>query len=348
MTKSTSVFLDFLRVVAALTVFDGHLRLKWHWTGDSPLGHDAVIIFFVLSGYVITFATLQRETTFRRYTVARLARLYSVVIPALILTAFVILAVHTFAPAADDLGPEKFEPLRFLASATYLQSIWSHNLVPQANGPLWSLGYEFWYYAMFAALVFARGWKMKAAGFLACCLVVGLNVLLLLPIWALGVGLYLSRDRCPLPRPLAIVGFCTAVVVTALLVWRLPSWPDAVGQAPLFYSGSFLTDWLLGLAVGAMIWFYSRTWRDLPVPESIERPVRWAAGHTFSLYLFHFPLIVFASALGIFSPSIWWSAALEVALILAVIIALGELTESKRRFWQRGFDAAWGWATRAT
>ena len=50
------------------------------------LGSDSVVIFFVLSGYVIAYTADQKDRTVRRYFINRCARIYSVVVPALLLT----------------------------------------------------------------------------------------------------------------------------------------------------------------------------------------------------------------------------------------------------------------------
>ena len=49
-------------------------------------GHSAVVIFFVLSGYVITYVASERETTLRDYALSRCARIYAVAVPTLLLT----------------------------------------------------------------------------------------------------------------------------------------------------------------------------------------------------------------------------------------------------------------------
>lgn len=86
---ATSAFLDVLRIAAALVVFVNHLAQFWSprtFAVTAPVAHGAVVVFFVLSGYVIAYSTLAREQSVRRCAVARLSRLYSVVIPALLLT----------------------------------------------------------------------------------------------------------------------------------------------------------------------------------------------------------------------------------------------------------------------
>jgi hypothetical protein len=88
--KSTSICLDLLRAGAALTVFVHHANLyeldagAFSWF-RRDIGHSAVVVFFVLSGYVI-MGTLGEQRSARDYVVKRAARIYSVVVPALLLT----------------------------------------------------------------------------------------------------------------------------------------------------------------------------------------------------------------------------------------------------------------------
>jgi hypothetical protein len=164
---------------------------------------------------------------------------------------------------------------------------------------------------------------------------------LLLPIWLLGVALYIYRDRFSLPHRIAAFAFAVMVGVTLISMYALPEYPVKGGHPPLFYSASFVTDWILGLELAAVIWFYTRAFETITYPESVARSVQWAAGHTFSLYLYHYPIILFFYAVGIFNPYVWWQAVLEIALILGFIIALSEVTESKRMLWRRAIEQAW-------
>ena len=84
--RDLSIYLDLLRIAAAAAVFVSHLARHqltdgWLWR-IQPLGHSAVIVFFVLSGFVIQHVASTRDTHVRTFAVNRLARLYSVVLPA--------------------------------------------------------------------------------------------------------------------------------------------------------------------------------------------------------------------------------------------------------------------------
>ena len=106
MNKETSIYLDAVRFIAALAVFFSHVGARIYsggflWQANSA-GTPAVVIFFVLSGFVIGYVSGRRETSGSAYFVARAARLYSVVIPTLLLTAGLDWAGAYADPAAYE------------------------------------------------------------------------------------------------------------------------------------------------------------------------------------------------------------------------------------------------------
>src|SRR5579863_3058193 len=89
MKPATSLYLDLMRFTAAATVFFYHVGgftggLFWR---AQLYAQTAVVIFFVLSGFVIAHVLATRERSPLDYGASRFARLYSVVIPALLLGA---------------------------------------------------------------------------------------------------------------------------------------------------------------------------------------------------------------------------------------------------------------------
>ena len=82
---SLSLYLDLTRFTAALLVVLGHAWLvlfpahPLHWPGPA-----AVIVFFVLSGFVIAYVTDGHDRTLADFTLNRLSRLWSVALPALV------------------------------------------------------------------------------------------------------------------------------------------------------------------------------------------------------------------------------------------------------------------------
>ena len=69
--------------------------------------------------------------------------------------------------------------------------------------------------------------------------------------------------------------------------------------------------------------------------------VRWWADHTFSLYLYHFPLLLFALEAIPFDRGSFVAAGAMLGLILLFILGLSILTESKRPAWRAFFGRVW-------
>ena len=91
LSSGLSLYLDLFRFFMALVVLLSHASSKAYTDGLTwrayPFSQPAVLGFFVLSGFVIAYVTARRERDGLSFTISRIARLYSVVIPALLLTA---------------------------------------------------------------------------------------------------------------------------------------------------------------------------------------------------------------------------------------------------------------------
>lgn len=102
LSPAASVVLDIVRFIAAVIVAIGHYTMPEFSAGLPSLMTAAsgpVGVFFVLSGFVIRYITQYRSYSFSEYVVDRAPRLFSVVVPALCFTGFVILLVSDINPA---------------------------------------------------------------------------------------------------------------------------------------------------------------------------------------------------------------------------------------------------------
>ena len=192
--RNASILLDLLRFAAALAVALSHMPA---FLAAAPIipersGNTAVCVFFVLSGFVIRFVTLSRVPTGRDYCIDRITRIYSVVIPALLLTMLLEFLAFRHAPAAYRLAadptPWSAVPLQLFQNLTFTVGWWDIGLPPLANGAFWSLSFECVYYALYGLWRYAPRARWFFVPLLL--LLVGPSIALLYPIWLLGAGLY--------------------------------------------------------------------------------------------------------------------------------------------------------------
>jgi peptidoglycan/LPS O-acetylase OafA/YrhL len=292
-------------------------------------GHEAVVVFFVLSGLVIAHAADRPGTTLASYAVNRAARILPVAVPALVLSAIAGLWIE-----GTDLGSVAWLTL---PNMVFLGQVWSFDFNPPVNGTFWSLNFEVWYYAIFGAALFARGpWRVIVPCLLG--LAAGPKALMLLPTWLVGVAVYRWSPRIGERGALALV-LLTAVFGAALALSGVPillrgrlfaAAPDFMHQ--LGASNRFATDWLLALLVGLNFAAARSLGRFARPLEANARPIRALAGTTFTIYLFHAPLIAIALQ-GLKLPPV----AVVPALVLAVY-ALALLFEKRLAVFR-----AFGW-----
>ena len=353
LTKPVSVYLDIVRFMAALAVLIGHAADDGLYQGRYflyGLGHEAVMVFFVLSGLVIATTTIGQGRTLRSFVVARLARIYPVVIPAILLSFGLYgLAGWLGINAPDWADDPNYSLATLFGSLLFLNESWNSGMILPWNFPYWSICYEVFYYAMFGCLVFGRGaWRWVF--FLIAALIAGPRVLALAPVWALGVWIALDprlRLRAPLP------GLLLVLATWPVILWiGMAEWDDAFktwlhftvpGWWRLVSSEKVLTDYLLGLLVMAnFIGFRACARWFEGLLSANERPVRFMAGATFSLYLFHRPMTHFLVSAGVDVGSNWLAFTGVVLGIIAVCFALAEVTEKRRDAARRVFSALIG------
>ena len=183
--KPRDEILDLIRGLSALVVLLAHVRgfvLLDLGQLESPglvtkgfyfatgIHHQAVMVFFVLSGYFVGGTVMDAlgrgKFSAPRYALARLSRLWVVLVPALLLTFLLDAAGRSMDASAyagalreqfmsgPELGSGASASIgSFLGNLAFLQTI--ELPVFGSNGPLWSLANEFWYYVLFPLLAAA-------------------------------------------------------------------------------------------------------------------------------------------------------------------------------------------------
>lgn len=317
MDKTTSIYLDLLRFLAAKTVFIVHVNNR-HLIGGIPVlwrlagfGNDAVMVFFVLSGFVIAYVSDTKEKTLKEYLVSRFARLYSVVAPALVLTVVLDQVgaqldsnlYHAY-DAVWSLTDHKV--WRFFANLFFVNQLWFASVNPFSNGPFWSLGYEFWYYIIFAAARYLER-PLRYFVLAGVCLLVGPKILILLPVWLLGVWAYFWIKKNSVPRWLGWLMFIGSILIYVIVrnlgcQELLHQWTtDLLGPKftwkYLHMSENFIESYIVGTLVAVhFVGIASLARGEGGILRALERPIRYLGSFTFAIYLFHFPLLLFFAA----------------------------------------------------
>jgi peptidoglycan/LPS O-acetylase OafA/YrhL len=349
LSASASDSLDVIRAVAAFAVMFGHLRIFFfvdfqHLQSKSwPLealyffagfGHQAVMVFFVLSGFLISSTVIRSHVlgkwSWRDYAVNRATRLYVVLVPGLLLGFFWDrLGSWLFAPkgiythSLSDLGsavPLKNLTLEnMLGNLLFVQTILCDTF--GSNGPLWSLSNEFWYYVLFpVALAAGLAWagrRLRVAIPLTCLAVfigvfLGRNILIGFLIWIAGCGLVFLYSRVQVRSRFAALGmlcFFSILSGVTLAVARVLQRDPLLSDLEVGFVFTLFLFALLQFAV-----------RGNPSPYSAV--AHRFAGFSYSLYVLHFPFLLFFRAWLV--PPERWQPTLT-RLLCAVSVGAGSL-----------------------
>ena len=362
-----------IRGVSALAVMVGHVRglffadypellhpsvfhrLLYALTG---FGHQAVIVFFILSGYFIGTSVCDsvdaRRWSWRIYLVNRLTRLQLVLLPALVLGAVWDQMGLRLPQAASfyygglykyylpSVAERSTAPV-FFGNLFFLQSVISP--VFGSNGPLWSLSFEFWYYILFPVLLLAAaswiGTRHRAL-YVSCGLLllwfVGPVITLYFLIWLAGTGVGRLRRISWLQAPgrsIFAMAFGGLIFASALAWNRLK------------LRGSETTaDFLIGACFALWLFMLLHGTRE-DVSMGYAKTAKTLSGFSYTLYLLHFPALLLLR--GFWDPQGNWQPDLLhlgyglgiTGLMLSYAYLVAEFTEGRTAAVRRRLLQPW-------
>ncbi|MEZ5708011.1 MAG: acyltransferase [Blastomonas sp.] len=322
--RSQISFVDMARWMAAMMVMVGHLRNPlilgygdlaagerpiWvqGWFFVTGFHAEAVLVFFVLSGYLVGGLSAVRAWagSFRleSYAIDRVSRLFIAFIPALFLTLALDWAgarwfggtglydgTHPMIIAKNHgiVFQDFLTPGIFFGNMAMVQ----YYFVPElgSNSPLWTLSTEFWFYAVFGLLL--AGWLARSGASrwvqiglgLVFAAILGPEFIGFFGLWLIGFLVALIPSR-RFAWPLIAAG--------ALFVWlaflRLnDAWFDAHLGWKL--AGQYVMALLFGWLIHAMSCHRYRLF------EWLQPFNKFMADFSYSLYLIHFPVMIFLMA----------------------------------------------------
>lgn len=298
-----SMLISLLRGAAALTVAAAHLRAQVYPGFDTVqnpslafqglafgagFAYLAVIVFFVLSGWLVGGSLLNRLGTDRaisNYAIDRVTRLWIVLIPT-------FGAMLLFGAAAGGLDPSRlsFAPEEAYSATAFVGNLFGMQniLVPEFGGnfPLWSLSNETWYYVLFPLLVMLFHTRSTTRRFLILAAVAAIvylldtAILLYFSIWLLGVAFSRVRIDCgPFLRWALFLGL-VAVAVGIRVKGKSDITVDSFVQYLLFS--------LVFVLFLSSMQFQRVCTRST---EVLHRVGRFFSEFSFTLYVLHIPLM---------------------------------------------------------
>ncbi len=311
-----------LRFVAAAAVV-AHHTVGW----QAPvlgLGYLGVSFFFVLSGFVLTWAGSMRDGS-QMFWRHRLARIY----PLHLVTLLVVLAlpVRTPAGATDVL------------QHVLLVQAWTPDAAVAANPVSWSLSAEAFFYLLFPLLLPALQ-RLSNRGLVCACVLLWLvqaEVALLL-LAGTPLGHFLTYDLPLFRLPEFLIGAAAALLLsrgyspasTPRLAWAAAAALGTVVLVGAQMSAGVGVPWSLSATlalpatIGTICWAAARDAAGRS-PRALASPLAQRLGAwSFAVYLIHWPLLdLLAQALGrdeVGGLRWWWT---PLVLVASTLLAAG-------------------------
>lgn len=338
-------WLQALRGVAALGVVASHgavylapdVHDRWLVDALNHLG-SGVDLFFVISGFIMVHTTINDPGGFRsavRFAAKRVQRIW----PAYaVLTLVVGFAGFGWRLIGDDATR-----LTLIKSLLFVPASYDTLFAGQIIGPGWTLGFEVYFYAVFAvSLLFARWRWWFLAAWCAVMLVAlplawGASLTGVYESWetAYPVG-YLKLATSPFVWEFAFGGLAAVIHHSRLRIhnaWQGRALASVAVVFAVWNTFDPLLPGTFGLAAGYALLIAALSVASKTAPLPALRPLRSCGDISYTLYLAHMAVIhgllwIYA-ATGLDGLSASWA---NVVISLAASIAVAALTS---RFLER-------------
>jgi peptidoglycan/LPS O-acetylase OafA/YrhL len=317
--------IDGLRGLAVLAVFAGHLGLPM-----APGGFVGVDVFFVISGFVIAGVVTRRQAAGKFSLIdfweRRTRRLLPAVL-AMIAGTTAMACFHMFPDELVGYAGSSLATLGFAANIWFWQTIDYFSAPPDMHPLLhaWSLGVEEQFYIVFPLVMMGmwrwapRAIKPVLGAIAIASFALGVywvadhpSVSFYLPVtraWELLLGVLLAKGAIPTPEDRRI-RTVFGVAGLGLVLWSIATYqpyttmPGIAAVAPCLGT-------LMLLAAG----------EDTPTGALLSiPPLRFYGFISYSLYLWHWPLISFQRMLfGEQAGPVAPYAVLAIAVVLATL-----------------------------
>lgn len=301
--KETTVthyyWLDALRFVAAFMVLFSHTRIfSFVPYGELPgqqqnvvafifyfigrLGHEAVMIFFVLSGFLVGGRAIERihrgNFLLSSYAIDRFTRITPPLVAAIL-----------FGIISYSIMGKPFSWKDALGNLFCMQGVFCGNFIP----PLWSLNYEVWFYVFMGgfACLLSKKMRIKWCGY-AC--VVSTFVIFIgglefryFAIWLIGAAAYLSR---PEKGNVAVLLTSIICLLCGIIAYQMSIDSNSIDSMFKIGNLGFVELWI-AVFVGILIQQLVLLKPKKGITSFIERKLGSMAKFSYTLYLSHYVVL---------------------------------------------------------
>jgi len=346
--------IDGLRAIAVLVIILFHMQIPGFQGGF--IGVD---VFFVVSGFLITQIIVSSlsagQFSFQNFYVRRITR----IIPALAVTVAAVLLCSLYFQLPQALMHTAQQSIFALLSVSNVffwseSNYWSPAAETFALLHTWSLGVEEQFYLVYPLMLFASYRVGKTRG-----VVVMLVLTFIVGLCASEYAVRHHRDAAFYFSPLRFyefalggLGIFLVRAVHALQAMRWLSSAATLAGIFLILASTYFFSWLSPLpGVGMLIPLAGTLLVILAGPSPCARvllnnPVMsWLGKVSYSLYLVHWPIIVFHRQYFAATPSPAQLVALFVAMLVAAAL-LNRLVERRFRLSHGGNSTAGGMSAR--
>ncbi len=299
-TGSRLRYIDALRAIAALLVVWMHVSQTWvtfgggsrgawleHFAHAFDVGRLGVVVFFVISGFVIPFSIrTDRPAPVATFLIKRMFRIY----PAY------WLSIPFSAWATWWLWGAPFGLDQLLVNFTLLQDLFG---VRPAAGVYWTLFVELVFYLLCVFLLLANSLRNPTRIGAIALILAAVHTLAGFALW---IGLPLNPFLVFLPLHLslmltgALIRFCiferSASPAARRLLFAMLAYYLAIFPVAAVWARGLLGNYVVATAAGVLLFVVGTT-----ILRIETRVTDWLGRISYSIYLFHVP---------VYYPLFWW------------------------------------------
>jgi peptidoglycan/LPS O-acetylase OafA/YrhL len=342
LTKGNSVLLDLIRGISAQLVVVGHgisffgIFTFLHEPNTPWMQNIAVLIFFLLSGFLITYSTINKiilikEYDFKHYLIDRVARIYTAFVPALLFVFFVDFLSKYLNPSVYNYT-NSYNFKTFLGNLFMFQDFFKSLYLPNfitsfgSGRPFWTLAIEWWIYLWFGFLILVV-FRVKKTDVFTIIIITFLSIVPFYNVingrgngltiyWLFGVLIYLLSVQNILNNIKDKIKFLILSLILFLALARVFYVMEAYD--PIF---AFL------LALG--LWITIDIYKNKVFSDRIEWVIKYNSSYSYTLYLVHYSIFDFIKSHfdESYNPYLLFVFGFLVSNIISVII--GRYTELK-------------------